>query len=113
MGSCYMSSCHIIFYNFCTFQIFSFLKKSNTGGGQEVEEEEMATGVISYFVLPSKLFLHLSFGFGQVRGEWLDCFSFSSSSVDGCFSLSPCFFIPLVTVWYIIYLFVGLLSLIP
>lgn len=30
----------MIFYNFCMFQIFNFLKKSNIRGGEEIGEEE-------------------------------------------------------------------------
>lgn len=55
MGSWYMSICYKIFYNFCAFQIFNFLKKRNIRGREEVEEEE-ATGEMNSFVLQPTFF---------------------------------------------------------
>lgn len=39
---------------------------------RQKRKEEEATGVLGSFVLPHKVFLHLAFRFGQVRGEGLD-----------------------------------------
>lgn len=57
----------MIFYNFCVFPIFNFLKKSNIRGGEEIEDKEEATEVMGSFIPPTKLFFLLSSGLGQVR----------------------------------------------
>lgn len=81
MGCGYMSVCDMIFYNFCMFQIFNFLKKSNIRGGEEGGgEEEKATGVMGSFVLPPSYFSNGPLGWGQ-SGTWPDC---SSSRMLPC-----------------------------